>query len=79
MMVKLQIFRREFKTLNMKGGEIIQIYLCKVSSLFNEIRSCCEDTFERKVVEKILRCLPRFNYFVVAIDESKNLSSSIIC
>ena len=58
MMVKLQIFRREFKTLNMKGGEIIQIYLCKFSTHFNEIRSYCEDTFERKVLEKILRCLP---------------------
>lgn len=42
----------------------------------NQIKSCGETTVEQNVVSKILRSLtPRFNNIVVALEESKDLSS----
>ena len=73
-MVKLQNFRREFETLNMKSEENIQDYFYRVYTRVKERRSCGEDISKRKVVEKILRSLLlKFNYIVVSIEESKDL------
>ena len=75
-MVKLKSFRREFENLNMKSEETIQDYFSRVSILIKEMRNYGEEISERKVVEKILRCLPqKFNYVVAAIRESKDLST----
>eukprot|EP00253_Pinus_taeda_P024775 PITA_24775 len=72
---KLQILRRDFETLNMKESDTIDSFFTQVIGLITQIRSHGEILEERRIVEKILRCLPsRFEAVVVAIEETKDLS-----
>ena len=60
----------------MKDKETIQDYFCKLSTLVKEIRGYAKDIFKRNVLEKILRVLPpKYNYIMVAIEESKDIST----
>eukprot|EP00253_Pinus_taeda_P005116 PITA_05116 len=72
---KLLILRRDFETLNMKESDTIDSFFTRVIGLITQIRSHGEILEERRIVEKILRCLPsRFKAIVVAIEETKDLS-----
>ncbi|KAH6762285.1 hypothetical protein C2S52_019718 [Perilla frutescens var. hirtella] len=61
----------------MRDNEKIVEYFTRVSSIINQMESNGEIIMEaQKVVEKILRSLPKkFDHVVVAIEESQDLSS----
>eukprot|EP00253_Pinus_taeda_P020487 PITA_20487 len=72
---KLQMLRRYFETLSMKESDTIDSFFTQVIGLITQIRSHGEILEERRIVEKILRCLPsRFEAVVVAIEETKDIS-----
>eukprot|EP00253_Pinus_taeda_P025918 PITA_25918 len=72
---KLQMLRRDFETLSMKESNTIDSFFTQVIGLITQIRYHGEILEERRIVEKILRCLPsRFEVVVVAIKETKDLS-----
>lgn len=74
--IKLQFLWREFDNLSKKDSEGMQIYLTRVAEIVNQIRSLGDIIEERKVVQKVLRSLPsKYDYIVVAIEESKDLSA----
>eukprot|EP00253_Pinus_taeda_P014005 PITA_14005 len=65
---KLQMLRRDFETLNMKESDTIDSFFTQVIGLINQIRSYGEIFEERRIVEKILRCLPsRFEAVVIPL------------
>ena len=74
--MKLQILWRDFDNLAMKDSETVQEFVSKVSEIINQIRSYGDNIVDKKVVEKVLRCLPeKFEHVVAAIEESKDLNT----
>ncbi|KAK2458009.1 hypothetical protein QL285_005216 [Trifolium repens] len=74
--VKLQTFKRQYELLQMEESESIGDYFTKVTRLVNQIKGCGEVLTTKAVVAKILRSLlPKFDHLVVAIEESKDLST----
>ncbi|KAI3521063.1 hypothetical protein L1887_10522 [Cichorium endivia] len=74
-MVRLQTLRCEFDNIKMKETESVEDYYNRVILLLNQLRLNGEKIEDTRVVEKILRSLIRkFEYVVVAIEESKDLS-----
>lgn len=59
----------------MKIKEMIAYYFTRVQKAVNEMKRNGEKLDEERVVEKILRSLtPKFEYVIIAIEESKDLS-----
>ncbi|KAL4353097.1 hypothetical protein GQ457_06G014620 [Hibiscus cannabinus] len=74
--IKLQSLRRDFETLQMKGGESVQDFLSRVAEIVNKMRSYGETINDQTIVAKILRSLtPKFDHVVAAIEESKDLDT----
>nr|GEZ33915.1 hypothetical protein [Tanacetum cinerariifolium] len=74
-LMRLQILRCEFDNLRMKEGELIEEYYNRVILLLNQLRLNGEVIDDSRVVEKVLRSLTRkFEYVIVAIEESKDVS-----
>ncbi|KAK2396029.1 hypothetical protein QL285_057704 [Trifolium repens] len=74
--VKLQTFKRQYELLQMEESESIGDYFTKVTRLVNQIKGCGEVLTTKAVVAKILRSLlPKYDHLVVAIEESKDLST----
>ncbi|KAI3509130.1 hypothetical protein L1887_24156 [Cichorium endivia] len=74
--VKLQTLRCEFDNIKMRESEIIEEYYNRLILLINQLRLNGEKIDDSRIVEKILRSLTRkFEYVVVAIEESKDLTS----
>lgn len=64
------------KTLRMKESESVEEYFNRVISLFNQLRINGDKIEDQRVAEKILRSMStKFEYIVVAIEESKDLST----
>ncbi|XP_024976289.1 uncharacterized protein LOC112514191 [Cynara cardunculus var. scolymus] len=73
--VRLQTLRCKFHGLKMKDSETIEDFYNKTILVLNQLRLNGEIIEDRRVVEKILRSLTRkFEYVVVAIEESKDIS-----
>ncbi|XP_014511744.1 uncharacterized protein LOC106770448 [Vigna radiata var. radiata] len=69
--VKLQALR-QFETLIMEESETVAEYFDKVHELVNKMRACGDKMTDEYIVDKILRTLtPRFDYVVVAIEETQ--------
>ena len=73
--VKLQLLRRDFESLKMKENESIEDFITRVQNVVNAIHSHGETLEDRRIVEKVLRSLPRkFDPVTIAIEESRDLS-----
>ncbi|WJX25474.1 hypothetical protein P8452_14509 [Trifolium repens] len=73
--VRLQTHKRQYELLQMEEKESVGDFITRVTKLVNLMKGCGETISDQSVVEKILRSLtPRFD-IVVAIKESKDLSS----
>ncbi|KAK2364503.1 hypothetical protein QL285_089370 [Trifolium repens] len=74
--VKLQSLRKQYENLNMKNNEKVPEYISRVIVITNEMKACGETLSEQIIIEKVLRSLtPQFDYIVVAIEHSKDLST----
>ncbi|GKV31343.1 hypothetical protein SLEP1_g40039 [Rubroshorea leprosula] len=59
----------------MKEGENLSDFFTQMTEIVNQMRKYGDDVPEQKVVEKILRSLPKkYDHIVAAIEESKDLS-----
>ncbi|KAL4014559.1 hypothetical protein IC575_026766 [Cucumis melo] len=75
-MIRLQALRSEFDFIKMKETETIEEFFNRILVIVNSLRSNGEEVGDQRVVEKILRSMPRkFEHIVVAIEESKDLST----
>jgi len=73
--VKLQNLRRDFKNLKMKDNESVDTFRTQVMSVVNQLRQYGDDVENKRVIEKVLRSLPKkFEPVVVPIEEFKDLS-----
>ncbi|XP_058010342.1 uncharacterized protein LOC110651669 [Hevea brasiliensis] len=72
--VKLQTLRRKFESSVMKDEDSLSEYISNMIDVVNQIRRCGEILSEQKVIEKIVRSLPKkYEHVVAAIEESKDL------
>lgn len=75
-LVRLQTLRAEFDTIRMKDSETIEEFFNRVLLIVNQLRSNGETIEDQRIVEKILRSMTRrYEHIVVAIEESKDLST----
>jgi hypothetical protein len=73
--VKLQSLWTQFETLRMTESETVDQFMTRVMGIVNQIRLIGETITDQRIVEKILRSLPKkFEMVVTAILESKDLS-----
>ncbi|TYK28117.1 putative gag-pol polyprotein, identical [Cucumis melo var. makuwa] len=67
---------RDFETLMMKNGESIADFLSRATTIISQMQTYGETITDQTIVEKVLRSLtPKFDHVVVAIEESKDLST----
>jgi hypothetical protein len=73
--VKLQTLRTQFETLRMTESENVDQFMTRVMGIVNQIRLTGEAITDQRIVEKVLRSLPKkFEMVVTTILESKDLS-----
>jgi hypothetical protein len=73
--VKLQTLRTQFETLRMTKSENVDQFMTKFMGIVNQIRLTGEAITDQRIVEKVLRSLPKkFEMVVTKILESKDLS-----
>ncbi|XP_050888532.1 uncharacterized protein LOC127093633 [Lathyrus oleraceus] len=74
--VKLKSLRKQYENFNMKNSGKIPNYISRVVLIINEMKSCGKTLSGQVIIEKVLISLtPYFDYIVVVIGHSKDLSS----
>ncbi|KAK2417383.1 putative mitochondrial protein [Trifolium repens] len=74
--VRLQALRRQYELLGMMDKESIGDFFTRLQTLVNTMKNLGEQISDQQVIEKVLRTLnPQFDHIVVAIEESKDLST----
>lgn len=77
--IKLQTLRINFESLMMKEGDSMYDYFSNMVDIVNQIIKFGENLSEQKVVEKILRSMPKkYDHVLAAIEEFKDLSELIV-
>jgi hypothetical protein len=72
--VKLQTLRMNFENLKMKESESLEEFMIQVMNIVSQLKMNGEKIPDHKVVQKVLRTLPKkFDAVVIAIEESKDL------
>lgn len=72
---KLQLLRKEFKSLHMREEENIIIFFSNIQDLVNFIHSYGDEMGDTKIMKKVVWSLPRrFDPITIAIEEAKDLS-----
>ncbi|XP_019455127.1 PREDICTED: uncharacterized protein LOC109356254 [Lupinus angustifolius] len=73
--VKLQTLRRQYELIQVEENDKVGDYFTKVITITNQMKGCGETVTDLMIIEKIMRSLPqKFDYIVVAIEESKDVS-----
>jgi hypothetical protein len=57
--VKLQNLRRDFENLKMEDNETIDTFMTQVMSVVNQLRQYGDDVENKRVIENVLRSLPK--------------------
>lgn len=74
--MKLQTLRTHFETLKMTESKNVDTFMTRVMVIVNQIRLTGEAILDQRIVEKVLRSLPKkFEMVVTVILESKDLSN----
>lgn len=74
--VMLQTHKRHLELIQMEEKETINDFTMRITRLVNQVKACGETFMEQYVVAEILCSLTtRFNNIVVAIEESKDLTT----
>lgn len=74
--MRLQTHKKTYEFLQMEENESVVDFFIRVTRLVNKIKMCGEVLTSRSIVAKILRSfLLKCDHVVVAIEETKNLSS----
>ncbi|XP_019433850.1 PREDICTED: uncharacterized protein LOC109340583 [Lupinus angustifolius] len=74
--VKLQTLRRQYELIHMEESDKVGEYFTNVLTITNQMKGCGEVITDLMIIEKIMRSLPqKFDFIVVAIEESKDVSS----
>ncbi|GAU33196.1 hypothetical protein TSUD_206550 [Trifolium subterraneum] len=74
--VRLQSLRRQYELLGMMDKESIGDFFTRLQTLVNTMKNLGDQISDQQVIEKVLRTLnPQFDHIVVAIEESKDLST----
>jgi len=75
-LIKLQSLRRKFELTQMEEEQKIAEYISKFISVVNQMKACGEAMTDQQIVERIMRTLSsRFDFIVVAIQESKDVKT----
>ncbi|XP_019464289.1 PREDICTED: uncharacterized protein LOC109362714 [Lupinus angustifolius] len=73
--VKLQSLRKQYELLHMEEGDKVGEYFTKILTITNQMKGYGEAITDTMVIRKIMRSLlPRFDFIVVAIEESKDVT-----
>jgi len=56
--IRLQNLWREFENLTMKDNELIKDFSSRTTKIINQIKSCRDNVYDKRVAEKILKSLP---------------------
>ncbi|XP_019432745.1 PREDICTED: uncharacterized protein LOC109339711, partial [Lupinus angustifolius] len=74
--VKLQTLRRKYELLYIEEEDRICEYFTKVLTITNQMKGFGEQVTDLMIIEKIIRSLPqKFDFIVVAIEESKDVNA----
>lgn len=74
--MKLQTLRTHFETLKMTESKNVDTFMTRVMVIVNQIRLTGEAILDQRIVEKVLRSLPKkFEMVVTVILESNDLSN----
>ena len=73
--VKLQMLRRYFESLSMKENESVECFITRVQNIVNAIHAHGENLEDTRIVEKVLRILPKkFDPITISIEDSWDLT-----